>query len=91
MMNEEPLCPQVPDPLHLGGIHPRLLVASYTSMIGKFSVHAWCWRGGRNEEYSKSLYRTRMANSALKCRIIILITAMSFCSYNNILIIIRHP
>ena len=33
-------------------------------------------------------YRTRMANSALKCRIIILITARSLCSYNNILIII---
>ena len=29
-------------------------------------------------------YRTRMANSAPKCRIIILITARSFCSYNNI-------
>ena len=28
----------------------------------------------------------RMANSALKCRIIILITASSLCSYNNILI-----
>ena len=37
------------------------------------------------------LYRTRMANSALKCWIIILITARSFYSYNNILIIIRHP
>ena len=33
-----------------------------------------------------TIYRTRMANSALKCRIIILITARSFCSYNNILI-----
>ena len=31
-------------------------------------------------------YRTHMANSALKCRIIILITARSLCSYNNILI-----
>ena len=35
-------------------------------------------------------YRTYMANSALKCQIIILIIATSFCSYNNILIIIRH-
>ena len=34
----------------------------------------------------QSWYRTRMANSTLKCRIIILITARSFCSYNNILI-----
>ena len=31
-------------------------------------------------------YHTRMANSALKCRIVILITARSFCNYNNILI-----
>ena len=29
-------------------------------------------------------YRTRMANSALKCRIIILNIARSLCSYNNI-------
>ena len=34
---------------------------------------------------------TRMANWALKCPKIILITARSLCSYNNILIIIRHP
>ena len=32
------------------------------------------------------VYRTRMANWALKCRIIVLITARSFYSYNNILI-----
>ena len=31
-------------------------------------------------------YCTRMANSALRCQIIILITARSLCSYNNILI-----
>ena len=31
-------------------------------------------------------YRIHMANSALKCRIIILIIARSFCSYNSILI-----
>ena len=31
-------------------------------------------------------YCARMANSALKCRISILITARSLCSYNNILI-----
>ena len=31
------------------------------------------------------LYRTHMANSALKCQIIILIIARSFYSYNNIL------
>ena len=31
-------------------------------------------------------YRTHMVNSALKCRMIILITARSFCSYNNVLI-----
>ena len=37
------------------------------------------------------IYRTRMANTALKCPLIILITARSFCSYNNILIIIQHP
>ena len=36
-------------------------------------------------------YRTRMAKWALKCPIIILITARSLCSYNNILIIIQHP
>ena len=36
-------------------------------------------------------YRTRMANWALKCPIIILIIARSFCSYNNIFIIIQHP
>ena len=35
--------------------------------------------------------RTRMANWALKCPIIILITARSFYIYNNILIIIQHP
>ena len=34
----------------------------------------------------KTTTRTRMPNSALKCRIIILITARSFCSSNNILI-----
>ena len=39
----------------------------------------------------QKLYRTRMANSALKCQIIILITSRSLCNYNNILIIIRHP
>ena len=31
-----------------------------------------------------------MANSALKCQIIVLITARSFCSYNNILINFGH-
>ena len=36
-------------------------------------------------------YRTHMANWALKCPIIILIIARSFCSYNNIFIIIQHP
>ena len=35
-------------------------------------------------------YRTRMANSALKCRTNTLITARSFCSYNNILINFRQ-
>ena len=35
-------------------------------------------------------YRTRMANSALKCQMIILITARTFCSYNNILINFGH-
>ena len=44
-----------------------------------------------NPDHHIDQYRTRMANSTLKCRIIILITARSFCSYNNILIIIRHP
>ena len=34
----------------------------------------------------KDDYHTRMANSALKCRLIILITASSLCNYNNILI-----
>ena len=33
-----------------------------------------------------SYYDTCMANSALKCRIIILIIARSLCSYNNIVI-----
>ena len=32
-----------------------------------------------------AVYRTRMANSALKCRIIILIVARSLCNYNNTL------
>ena len=35
--------------------------------------------------------RIRMANWALECPIIILITARSFYSYINILIIIQHP
>ena len=38
-----------------------------------------------------SVYRTRMVNSALKCQIIILITARSFYNYNIILIIIQYP
>ena len=36
--------------------------------------------------YNSTHYRTRMANSALKYRIITLITARSLCNYNNILI-----
>ena len=40
-----------------------------------------------NFEY---IYCTRMANSALKCRIIILITARLLWSYNNILINFRQ-
>ena len=40
------------------------------------------WLFGHHRTY----YHTRMANSALKCQIIILITARSLCSYNNILI-----
>ena len=35
---------------------------------------------------SGHVYRTRMANSALKCKTIMLIIAMSLCNYNNILI-----
>ena len=38
----------------------------------------------------RNQHRTRLANSALKCRIINSITARSLCSYNNILINFGH-
>ena len=54
-------------------------------MSKKFNIVKRKWPPKR-----MSYTRTRMANSALKCRIIISIAARSLCNYNNILINFGH-
>ena len=70
---------------------------SWTNTVINFkdfeSIHSRSSKMNWQQTYwGSSLFscRTRMANSALKCRIIILITARSLCNYNNILINFGH-
>ena len=59
---------------------PSYDTLDFVPKVGNLGGAMWLWGAGQ------LLCHTRMANSALKCRITILIIAMSFCSYSNILI-----
>ena len=59
-------------------VHPYRPTIFIVSQFGSTTWDKWY--------VGVAIYRTRMPNSALKCRLIILITARSLCSYNNFLI-----